>query len=60
MIDHIRLIKEANEFSTDNLSDVEAFRVKFLGKKGVLNELFGAFKSVPVAEKKHMDWLLMN
>ncbi len=53
MIDHIKgLIKEANEFSTDNLSDVEAFRVKFLGKKGVLNELFGAFKSVPVAEKK--------
>jgi phenylalanyl-tRNA synthetase alpha chain len=53
MIDHIKgLIKEANEFSTDNLSDVEAFRVKFLGKKGVLNELFEAFKSVPVAEKK--------
>ena len=53
MIDHIKgLIKEANEFSTNNLSDVEAFRVKFLGKKGVLNELFGAFKSVPVAEKK--------
>jgi phenylalanyl-tRNA synthetase alpha chain len=53
MIDHIKgLIKEANEFSTDNLSDVEAFRVKFLGKKGVLNELFGAFKSIPVAEKK--------
>ena len=53
MINHIKgLIKEANEFSTDNLSDVEAFRVKFLGKKGVLNELFGAFKSVPVAEKK--------
>ena len=53
MIDHIKgLIKEANEFSTDNLSSVEAFRVKFLGKKGVLNELFGAFKSVPVAEKK--------
>ena len=53
MIDHIKgLIKEADEFSTDNLSDVEAFRVKFLGKKGVLNELFGAFKSVPVAEKK--------
>ena len=53
MIDHIKgLIKEANEFSTDSLSGVEAFRVKFLGKKGVLNELFGAFKSVPVAEKK--------
>jgi phenylalanyl-tRNA synthetase alpha chain len=53
MIDHIKgLIKEANEFSADNLSGIEAFRVKFLGKKGVLNELFGAFKSVPVAEKK--------
>ena len=53
MIDRIKkLIKEANDFSSDSLSDVEEFRVKFLGKKGLLNELFEAFKSVPDTDKK--------
>ena len=53
MIDHIKnLIKEADEFSADSLSAVEDFRVKFLGKKGVLNDLFEAFKAVPSDKKK--------
>ena len=53
MIDHIKkLIKEADEFSADSLSAVEDFRVKFLGKKGVLNDLFEVFKAVPNDEKK--------
>ena len=53
MIDHIKnLIKEADEFSADSLSAVEDFRVKFLGKKGVLNDLFEALKAVPSDEKK--------
>ena len=53
MIDHIKkLIKEADEFSADSLSAVEDFRVKFLGKKGVLNDLFEEFKAVPNDEKK--------
>ena len=53
MIDHIKkLIKEADEFSADSLSAVEDFRIKFLGKKGVLNDLFEAFKAVPNDEKK--------
>ena len=53
MIDHIKkLIKEADEFSADSLSAVEDFRIKFLGKKGVLNDLFEAFKAVSNDEKK--------
>ena len=53
MIDHIKkLIKEADEFSADSLSAVEDFRIKFLGKKGVLNDLFEVFKAVPNDEKK--------
>jgi phenylalanyl-tRNA synthetase alpha chain len=53
MIDHIKnLIKEADEFSADSLSAVEDFRVKFLGKNGVLNDFFEAFKAVPSDEKK--------
>ena len=53
MIDRIQnLIDEANSFTTDSLSELEAFRVKFLGKKGLLNGLFADFKTVPDQEKK--------
>lgn len=53
MIDRIQnLIDEANSFTTDSLSELEAFRIKFLGKKGLLNGLFADFKTVPDQEKK--------
>ena len=53
MIDHINsLIKEAQSFTTTSLTEVEDFRIKFLGKKGVLNKLFADFKAVADAEKK--------
>ncbi len=53
MIDHINsLIKEAQSFTTTSLSEVEDFRIKFLGKKGVLNKLFADFKAVANTEKK--------
>ena len=53
MIDHINsLIKEAQSFTTTSLSEVEGFRIKFLGKKGVLNKLFADFKAVAKTEKK--------
>ncbi|MGB0789394.1 MAG: phenylalanine--tRNA ligase subunit alpha, partial [Marinirhabdus sp.] len=32
--------------------EIEVFRIKYLGKKGVLNDFFAAFKDVPHAEKK--------
>ena len=53
MIEHIKnLIKEADQFSADSLSAVEDFRVRFLGKRGVINGLFEEFKAVPGDEKK--------
>jgi len=53
MIDRIQnLIDEANSFTTDSLSELEAFRIKFLGKKGLLNDLFADFKTVPNEQKK--------
>lgn len=33
-------------------ADIEMFRVKYLGKKGVISELFEQFKSIPNEEKK--------
>ena len=53
MIDRIqKLIEEADSFTTNSLADLEAFRVKYLGKKGFLNGLFADFKSVPNDQKK--------
>ena len=53
MIDRIqKLIDEANSFATNSATELEAFRIKFLGKKGLLNDLFADFKSVPNDQKK--------
>ena len=46
------LIIEVEKFQTDSTESVEQFRIKFLGKKGILNDLFLAFKDVPNQEKK--------
>jgi len=40
----------ANTASTPD--DVEQFRIKYLGRKGILNDLFEAFKTVPGEQKK--------
>src|SRR5690606_22805066 len=53
MIEQIRnYINEANQFSAQNLAEVEEFRIKYLGKKGILNDLFAQFKLVPNDQKK--------
>ena len=53
MIEHIhKLIEEAKAFNSQSLEEVEAFRIKFLGKKGVLTDLFASFKEVPSEQKK--------
>ena len=53
MIEHIhKLIEEAEAFNTQSLEEVEAFRIKFLGKKGLLTDLFASFKEVPNEQKK--------
>ena len=38
----------------DRAAGVEAFRVRFLGRKGVMNELFEQFKTLPNDQKKEM------
>ncbi len=53
MIDKIKeLIGEAETFTADNKEALEAYRIKFISKKGILNELFAAFKTVPNEQKK--------
>jgi phenylalanyl-tRNA synthetase alpha chain len=59
MIDKIKdYIGEAKAFSTDNAAELEAFRIKFLGKKGVLNDFFAEFKNVPNDQKKEFGQVI--
>ena len=41
-----------NKFKSESKEEVEAFRVKYLGKKGILNYFFDAFKTLPSEQKK--------
>lgn len=53
MIDKIKeLIGEAEAFTTDNKEALDAFRIKFNSKKGLINEIFAEFKNVPNDQKK--------
>lgn len=53
MIDKIKEhIAEAKAFKAQTKEDVEAFRIKYLGKKGLLNQFFADFKTVANDQKK--------
>jgi phenylalanyl-tRNA synthetase alpha chain len=53
MIEEIKThIKIVNDFTAKSLDEVEAFRIKYLGKKGILNHYFAQFKAIPNEEKK--------
>nr|WP_299071965.1 phenylalanine--tRNA ligase subunit alpha [uncultured Allomuricauda sp.] len=45
-------IKEVEQFVSTSKDEIETFRIKYLGKKGLLNDFFGAFKNVPNHQKK--------
>lgn len=45
-------IAEVEKFKAESKEAVEAFRIKYLGKKGLLNEYFAEFKNVPNELKK--------
>ncbi len=52
---YIEEIRSANiEKFEDRAAEVEKFRVRFLGRKGVMNELFEQFKALPNDQKKEM------
>ena len=52
---YIEEIRNANiENFKDKAAEVEQFRVRFLGRKGVMNELFEQFKIMPAEQKKEL------
>lgn len=46
------LIEEAKAFQPSGKEELEQFRLRFLGKKGVLNDLFAKMKTVAPGERK--------
>lgn len=59
MIDTIKEhISAVESFTADNKEGIEQFRIKYLGKKGLLTEFFAAFKNVPNADKKEYGLVL--
>lgn len=46
------LLDEVNQFHSDVKEEIEQFRIKYNGKKGILNDLFEQFKTVPNEQKK--------
>jgi phenylalanyl-tRNA synthetase alpha chain len=52
------LLQEVDSFIPKSEKEVEDFRLKFLGKKGKMNELFAAFKSVPNESKKEFGQVI--
>jgi len=51
IIDHLNDIQD---FRTDSSEKIEAFRIKYLGSKGLLKQLFTDFKEVEPALKKEI------
>ena len=39
-------IREVENFNAKTKENSESFRIKYLGKKGILNELFKKFKDI--------------
>ena len=59
MLDKIKdLIAEAEAFKSQTMDEVEAFRIKFLGSKGLLKELYGELKNVPNEQKREFGQVI--
>ena len=49
---------EIDQFEINSNEQLENFRIKFLGSKGITKELFSELKNVPNEQKKDLGQLL--
>ena len=52
------VITQVEAFSAASMEEVEQFRIRFLGKKGILQDLFEEFKKISANQKKEVGALL--
>ena len=50
--------EEIQAFQPQNAQELEAYRIKFLGTKGIVKQIFGEMKNVPGDQKKEAGQLL--
>ena len=61
MLDKVKeLIGDVQAFKATTKDDVETFRIKYLGSKGLLKDLFAEFKNVDAALRKDFGQALNN
>ncbi|WP_289044579.1 phenylalanine--tRNA ligase subunit alpha [uncultured Olleya sp.] len=59
MIDKIKeLIAEAEAFKAETKEDIEVFRIKLLGQKGIVKQYFAEFKNVANDQKKEFGQVI--
>jgi phenylalanyl-tRNA synthetase alpha chain len=59
MINRIQdLTTQATTLAATNLEEVEALRIKYLSKKGIITELFNDFRNVPKEQKREIGQAL--
>ena len=51
-------INEVTSFNSSSEEEIELFRIKYLGKKGIINQYFQEFKNVDNKDKKEVGQLL--
>lgn len=51
-------LAEVEKFTSTSTEEIENFRIKYLGKKGLLNSFFAEFKNVPNEEKKEFGQVI--
>jgi phenylalanyl-tRNA synthetase alpha chain len=49
---------EINAFNPTNAAELEAYRIQYLGTKGIVKEIFGEMKNIPSPQKKEAGLLL--
>jgi phenylalanyl-tRNA synthetase alpha chain len=50
--------QEINAFTPADANELEAYRIKYLGTKGIVKAIFGEMKNVPAEQKKEAGQLL--
>ena len=52
------LLEEVKQFNAESADHLEQIRIRFLGRKGLLQDLFDAFKDLPGDQKRDVGQLL--
>ncbi|MBE0649971.1 MAG: phenylalanine--tRNA ligase subunit alpha [Bacteroidales bacterium] len=53
-------LKDVESFNAANIEELEQFRIKYLGKKGIIPSLFADFKSVSAEDRKEVGQEINN